>query len=272
MAEEGLQLKRDGELAELVLARPERQNAINRAMWQALARHCDEMERDPALRVVVVRGEGAAFSAGADIAEFEQVFADRHTAHDYNELVQDALEPARAAGQADHRRHCRQLHRRRLRAGGGMRPALRGGRRALGDHAGAARTRLQPGRRPAADGPGGTGPGEGPALLGRLVGADEALALGLVDRVVPTADLVAVTVEYARSLVALSGNTQAIIKRMARLVLDGATEETRESRALARRRGRAPGFCRGPRGVPRQATGAVRSRAAGQRVAIRSPA
>src|SRR4051794_9338127 len=91
MAEEGLQLKRYGELAELVLARPERQNAINRAMWQALAHHCDEMERDPALRVVVVRGEGAAFSAGADIAEFEQVFADRHTAHDYDELVQQAI-------------------------------------------------------------------------------------------------------------------------------------------------------------------------------------
>ena len=91
MADIGLRLERDGAIAAIVLARPERQNAIATAMWQALAGHCDELARDPGVRVVVVRGEGSAFSAGADIGEFAQVFADRAAAHDYNELVQDAL-------------------------------------------------------------------------------------------------------------------------------------------------------------------------------------
>ena len=46
---------------------------------------------DPGIRVVVVRGEGPSFSAGADIGEFAQVFADETAAHAYNELVQGAL-------------------------------------------------------------------------------------------------------------------------------------------------------------------------------------
>ena len=152
MAEEGLQLKRYGELAELVLARPERQNAINRAMWQALrpaiaprwtaTRRCASWWC--AARGHVFRRSGhRRVRAGV-----------RRSAHgarlQRNGATSDR--PPRAAGQANHRRYQRQLRRRWLRARGGMRPALRGGRRALGDHAGAARPRLQPGRRPAADG------------------------------------------------------------------------------------------------------------------------
>jgi len=38
--EAGLRLERAGAVAQLVLARPERQNAIGRATWQALAEHC----------------------------------------------------------------------------------------------------------------------------------------------------------------------------------------------------------------------------------------
>jgi enoyl-CoA hydratase/carnithine racemase len=245
MAEEGLQLKRYGELAELVLARPERQNAINRAMWQALARHCDEMERDPALRVVVVRGEGAAFSAGADIAEFEQVFADRHTAHDYNELVQQAIgrlerlgKPTIAAiGGTCVGGGCALAAACDLRfAAADARLGITPARLGLGYSLGDVRRLMAL-----------VGPARAKDLLysARLVGAEEARALGLVDRVVPTAELVAVTVEYARSLVALSGNTQAIIKRMARLVLDGVTEETPESRALRDAAVEHPDFAEG---------------------------
>ena len=87
----GLRLARDGAVAELVLARPERQNALSRAMWSTLAQHCRTIAGDPAIRVVIVRGEAPSFSAGADIAEFAQVFADETAAHDYNELVQAAL-------------------------------------------------------------------------------------------------------------------------------------------------------------------------------------
>ena len=80
-----------GELAALLLARPERQNAINRAMWQALARHCDEFERDPALCVVVVRGGGGNVLRRSRHRRVRGSVRRRQTAHDYNELVQDAL-------------------------------------------------------------------------------------------------------------------------------------------------------------------------------------
>jgi enoyl-CoA hydratase/carnithine racemase len=68
-----------------------RQNGISRAIWRALAQRCGELARDQGVRMVVLRGAGAAFSASADIGEFAQVFADRQAAHAYNELVQDAI-------------------------------------------------------------------------------------------------------------------------------------------------------------------------------------
>jgi enoyl-CoA hydratase/carnithine racemase len=57
-------------VATLTLNRPEKLNAVTDAMRQALARHVDAINRDPAVRVAVVRGAGTrAFSAGSDIYE-----------------------------------------------------------------------------------------------------------------------------------------------------------------------------------------------------------
>ena len=232
MSDEGLELRCRDELAELVLVRPERQNAISRAMWQALARHCDAIGQDPAVRVVLVRGEGAAFSAGADIGEFAQVFADRQAAHAYNELVQDALgrlerlaKPTIAVvagncigGGCALAAAC-DLRFAAADARLGITPARLGLGYSLGDV-----------RRLMAL----IGPARAKDLLfsARLVGAEEALRLGLVDRVVPTEELPATAEAYARSVLALSGNSQAIVKRMAALVQAGAGAESDESRAL----------------------------------------
>jgi enoyl-CoA hydratase/carnithine racemase len=54
-------------LATIWLSRPEKLNAINTAMHLELQEACAEVRADSALRVVVLRGEGRAFSAGADI-------------------------------------------------------------------------------------------------------------------------------------------------------------------------------------------------------------
>ena len=60
---------KDG-VATLTLNRPEKLNAVTDAMRQALAQHVDLINRDPAVRVAVVRGAGPrAFSAGSDIYE-----------------------------------------------------------------------------------------------------------------------------------------------------------------------------------------------------------
>ena len=65
-----LRFETDGpHLGLLTLTRPERLNAINKAMTLELTRLVGELEADDDLRVVIVTGEGRAFCAGADIKE-----------------------------------------------------------------------------------------------------------------------------------------------------------------------------------------------------------
>ena len=53
----------------IVLARPERRNAVDRATAQALADAFRAFEADPAARVAVLWGDGGHFCAGADLKE-----------------------------------------------------------------------------------------------------------------------------------------------------------------------------------------------------------
>src|SRR5262245_8116158 len=57
-------------VATLWLNRPAKRNAVTYDMWAAIAHHCAHLARDPAVRMLVVRGAGPHFCAGADIAEF----------------------------------------------------------------------------------------------------------------------------------------------------------------------------------------------------------
>jgi len=59
--------ERRGNVALLTLNRPEARNAISPEVSQAMAAALDEIEADPALRVVVLTGSGEVFSAGADL-------------------------------------------------------------------------------------------------------------------------------------------------------------------------------------------------------------
>jgi enoyl-CoA hydratase/carnithine racemase len=232
MAEAGLRLERDGAVAALVLARPERRNAIDSATWRALADKCGELEADPAVRVVVLRGDGGTFSAGADIGEFGRVFADEVAARAYNELVQGALErlerlgkPTVAAVEGD----C---------IGGGCALAVACDLRFAAE---GARLGITPARLGLAYALGDVrrltdlvGPARAKDLLfsARLVAAGEALRLGLVDRVLPAGELAGAVRDYADALCALSGNSQRLIKAVVGSVLRGQREETAGSRAL----------------------------------------
>ena len=66
---EELYVSIDGGVATLWLNRPEKRNAITFQMWQQLAAHCRQLDNDPSVRVVIVRGVGEHFCAGADINE-----------------------------------------------------------------------------------------------------------------------------------------------------------------------------------------------------------
>ncbi len=66
-----IDLTRDGHIATVALNNPGKLNALTVAMWQQLARVMRELSADDNLRCIVLRGAGdEAFAAGADIAEF----------------------------------------------------------------------------------------------------------------------------------------------------------------------------------------------------------
>ena len=61
----------EGSIGWLVFDYPERRNAVSVEMWEELPRAAALLDRDPEVRVVVLRGAGeAAFVSGADISEF----------------------------------------------------------------------------------------------------------------------------------------------------------------------------------------------------------
>jgi hypothetical protein len=58
----------DRGVATLCLDRSDNRNAVNHAMWTAIGSHCRELAHDPVVGVLVVRGSGDHFCAGADIS------------------------------------------------------------------------------------------------------------------------------------------------------------------------------------------------------------
>lgn len=69
-----LHLIRHGAIAELKLDNPAKLNAFTLTMLKAIEPYCDELERDPAIRAVVVTAEESrAFCAGADILEWSEL-------------------------------------------------------------------------------------------------------------------------------------------------------------------------------------------------------
>lgn len=63
----GLRIERDGAVARLILARPTLHNAFDDALVVALTDALRALDRDEAVRVVVLAGDGPSFSAGADL-------------------------------------------------------------------------------------------------------------------------------------------------------------------------------------------------------------
>jgi len=91
-----IELTRDGDLAFVALNRPDKLNALDKAMWRRLSAVMDAIAAKDDVRCVIIKGNGAAFGAGADLAEFA---AERHTpaaAEAYAGIMGDALLAIRA--------------------------------------------------------------------------------------------------------------------------------------------------------------------------------
>jgi enoyl-CoA hydratase/carnithine racemase len=92
-----LKLEIEGPIAWIVASNPERMNAFTAGMWGKIPEHVRAADADPAVRVIILRGEGArAFSAGADISEFETARSGA-SAGQYDRLNHEAFSALLAA-------------------------------------------------------------------------------------------------------------------------------------------------------------------------------
>ena len=86
-------LERQGEIAKVTLNHPSKLNAVNNQMWTRLREIFVELDADEGLRCVIMAGAGErAFSVGADISEFEQNRSTIEKARRYHERTHAAMQ------------------------------------------------------------------------------------------------------------------------------------------------------------------------------------
>lgn len=88
--------ERSGEIARIVFNQPEKRNAVSLEMWEAVEKALNDYSRDPAIRILILSGAGGkAFVSGADISKFENERAGEEAVAHYNtttKRVYDAVE------------------------------------------------------------------------------------------------------------------------------------------------------------------------------------
>jgi len=88
MPTENLHLNKleDG-IYEFVISQPARRNAVNAQMWADIPKVLKEAENSSGIKVLIVRGDGDHFASGADISEFETLYATRETSGKISEDI-----------------------------------------------------------------------------------------------------------------------------------------------------------------------------------------
>ncbi len=206
-------VEHDGPVSILTINRPEKRNALNLAVVKTLSRTLDELLEREELRSVVLKGAGdKAFVAGADIAELRDRDADQSLAGINSGLFRKVEEfpwPVIAA-----------VHGWAL--GGGMELAMACDIRIASESARFGQPELNLGILPAAGGmhrlPALVGMGQAKdfVLTGRIVDAQQALAMGLVSRVVADETLM----EEAMAAAKTSAGMAPMATRLAKGVMN----------------------------------------------------
>jgi enoyl-CoA hydratase len=70
-----LEIERDGGVGLLWLSRPDKLNALDRALWDHVPEAVAELDADEAVRCIVLAGRGKAFCAGIDLADHAPALA-----------------------------------------------------------------------------------------------------------------------------------------------------------------------------------------------------
>ena len=83
--------RKEGGVGYLTFNNPERHNAVSLEMWEAASSYLDDFKNDRNIRVVVVTGAGGkAFISGADISKFEKERSTQEGVDRYNAAVDHA--------------------------------------------------------------------------------------------------------------------------------------------------------------------------------------
>jgi enoyl-CoA hydratase len=86
-----LLFERDGAIATVTFNRPEARNAMTWAMYDGLVNACETVDADPTIRVMILRGAGGkAFVAGTDISQF-QSFRTAEDALEYEHRLDEVI-------------------------------------------------------------------------------------------------------------------------------------------------------------------------------------
>jgi enoyl-CoA hydratase/carnithine racemase len=83
--------RREGAVATIVFSNPEKLNAVTYDMWSALPPVIAALDKDDAVRAIVITGDGEkSFISGADISQFEKLRGSADTQAEYNRAVERA--------------------------------------------------------------------------------------------------------------------------------------------------------------------------------------
>ena len=82
---DALRTEIDGPIGWLTVDRPDSRGAMTRAMWEAMPAKLESLAGAEGVRLVIIRGSGGFFIAGADITEFREYRSDPALARKYDE-------------------------------------------------------------------------------------------------------------------------------------------------------------------------------------------
>jgi enoyl-CoA hydratase len=232
-----LRVEKRGAVGWIVFDQPQKKNAINAAMWRGIPEAMGRFDADADVRCVAFRGAGTeAFAAGADISEFEKVRGHNAAVNEYDGLldrVLHSIQDSRKPSVAMIHGFC---------MGGGLEVVLACDLRYCGTSAQFAIPAAKLGIAYNVEGHKRLLETVGHArareimFLGRRYDAAEALAMGLVQRVLPDAELGAYVDGVIRTLLANAplaiANSKTIIEEYVKSA--GAPETARMQEAMER--------------------------------------
>jgi enoyl-CoA hydratase/carnithine racemase len=209
-----------GAVRHLVLQRPEKRNALNGELIQALGAAIEEAAADEGVRILVLRGDGPMFSSGMDLNDLHGLSQEPGGLRDFRQpilawwnLLEEMPKPTIA-----------QIHGACL--GGAFELALACDFRVMAEDAVAGIMEARVGLLPDVGGcsrlPAVVGLGRAKELImtGRLIDGREAHRIGLANRIAPAAELDAATDGLADELLRCAPLAVGLAKR----VLDGAAK------------------------------------------------